>query len=70
MPSILERFVEGRDTSRFGLMNAITSVARDTRDPEVRWRLEEMGGGIPAALSPTSDDSGSCAEYPSEVLVG
>lgn len=70
MPSILERFVEGRDTSRFGLMNAITSVARDTRDPEVRWRLEEMGGGIPAALAPTSDDSGSCAEYPSEVLVG
>ena len=27
-------------------MNAVTSVARDTRDPETRWRLEELGGGI------------------------
>jgi hypothetical protein len=28
-------------------MNAVTSVARDTRDPELRWRLETFGGGIP-----------------------
>jgi hypothetical protein len=47
--SILDRFfAKGHDQSRFGLMNAVTSVARDTRDPEVRWQLEEFGGGIPA----------------------
>jgi len=33
--------------TRFSLMNAVTSVARDTRDPELRWRLEELGGSIP-----------------------
>jgi hypothetical protein len=41
-------------------MNAVTSVARDTRDPELRWRLEEFGGGIPALArdpSPRLDDA-------------
>jgi hypothetical protein len=42
---ILERFMAERP-SAFALMNAVTSVARDTRDPETRWRLEELGGGI------------------------
>ena len=54
---ILERFEAGGDNSRFGLMNAVTSLARDTRDPETRWRLEELGGGIPAAILPGHDDS-------------
>jgi hypothetical protein len=31
----------------FGFMNAVTAVARDTRDPETRWRLEELGGAVP-----------------------
>jgi len=44
---IMRRHSEGGDHSRFGLMNAVTSVARDTRDPGLRWRLEEFGGGIP-----------------------
>jgi hypothetical protein len=48
--AILHRFYEGRDQSRFGLMNAVTSVARDARDPEVRWQLEAIGGGIPVML--------------------
>jgi hypothetical protein len=48
---IIDRFLGGRDKSRFGLMNAVTSVARDTRDPEVRWRLEEFGGGIAAVVT-------------------
>lgn len=39
------------DRSAFGLMNAVTSVARDTPDPEWRWRLEELGAGIPAGLT-------------------
>ena len=38
------------DRSLYGLVNAVTSVARDTRDPEVRWRLEELGGAMPAWL--------------------
>ena len=38
-------------------MNAVTSVARDTRDPELRWRLEEFGGGIPVAM-PERDPGG------------
>jgi len=47
---IMSRYHASRDRSRFGLMNAVTSVARDTRDPELRWRLEEFGGGIPSLL--------------------
>jgi hypothetical protein len=42
---ILARYNQERP-SAFALMNAVTSVARDTRDPETRWRLEELGGGI------------------------
>jgi hypothetical protein len=49
---ILERFDLGADRTRFGVMNAVTSVARDTRDPDQRWRLEELGGSIGARLLP------------------
>lgn len=52
VPMIFDRFEAGGDRSMFGLMNAVTSVARDTRDPEVRWRLEELGGTMPARLQP------------------
>jgi hypothetical protein len=69
MAMILGRFTSGADRSRFGLMNAVTSVARDTHDPELRWRLEELGGGIPAALLSPADDSGSHAHRPLGVLV-
>ncbi len=54
---ILERFFDEEKPSRFTLMNAVTSVARDTRDPEARWRLEELGGGIAAGLLPKSPAS-------------
>jgi hypothetical protein len=52
------RFERQADPSSYGLMNAVTSVARDTRDPETRWRLEEAGGGMLARLepSPAPDD--------------
>jgi hypothetical protein len=50
---IFKRFFDEPDRSRFGLMNAVTSVARDTRDREWRWRLEELGGAIGAAKTPT-----------------
>jgi hypothetical protein len=48
--TILTRFESGRDRSLFGLVNAVTSVARDTDDPNLRWRLEELGGGMLARL--------------------
>jgi hypothetical protein len=64
---IVERFFDGEDASRYGLMNAVTSVARDTTDPEVRWHLEELGGGIPVGHppAPESDDPATA-----EALVG
>jgi hypothetical protein len=58
----IERHVRDRDPSLFGLMNAVTSVARDTRDPEMRWRLEELGGGVPALVRPVPMPSGAAAD--------
>ena len=52
VPQIFHHFTVGADRSVFGLMNAVTSIARDTRDPDTRWRLEELGGTIPARLVP------------------
>ncbi len=48
--TIVRRFETERDGSVLGLVNAVTSVARDTTDPETRWRLEELGGGMLAHL--------------------
>jgi len=55
------RFLADEDRSRFGLLNAVTSVARDTPDPRLRWRLEEFGGGllVRSPRAPEFDDSGS-----------
>jgi hypothetical protein len=47
LDSILRQFGRGSDRSRFAIMNVVTAVARDTPDPELRWRLEEIGGAIP-----------------------
>ena len=56
---ILARFDADADRSLYGLMNAVTSVARDTRDQEMKWRLEELGGTIPAmARKPSSPRGG------------
>jgi hypothetical protein len=59
---IVRRFDAEGDRSVFGLVNAVTSVARDTTDPETRWRLEELGGGMlawvperPKSVAPTVD---------------
>ena len=46
MRDILLRYGQSHDRSKYGLINAITSVARDTRDPKMKWRLEELGGEI------------------------
>jgi hypothetical protein len=47
---IVDRFMRARDWTAFGLMNAVTSYARDTRDAEHRWNLEELGGTLVARL--------------------
>jgi hypothetical protein len=48
---IVERFFKESDRTRYGFMNAVTSVARDTREHALRWRLEELGGQV-AAMRP------------------
>jgi hypothetical protein len=70
LPQIIERFMSERP-SAFALMNAVTSVARDTRDPETRWRLEELGGGIAirAARGPHRTPGSAAAATPREDLV-
>ena len=72
LDGILERFVLQGDRSRFGLVNAVTSLARDTRRPERRWRLEELGGAIAAELpvDPPSDGRGAHAVQRAAVAVG
>jgi hypothetical protein len=50
--NVLQRFSADGERTRFGLMNAVTSVARDTSDPDARWRLEELGGAIGALILP------------------
>jgi hypothetical protein len=51
---VMEEFFRHRDHSRFGLANAVTAVARDQRDPDVRWDLEELGGSIACEIRPKS----------------
>ncbi|MHC4616017.1 MAG: hypothetical protein ACYTAU_20925 [Planctomycetota bacterium] len=59
---ILGRFERRPDRSTFGLMNAITSVARDSPNHDTRWRLEEAGGGMLARLIPVPTPSDAAAE--------
>ncbi len=51
-PYIFRGFAAASDRSVFGLLNVVTAIARDTRDHDTRWRLEELGGTIPARLGP------------------
>lgn len=47
---ILERvtreYARGGDDSRYGFINAVTAVARETRDPRGKWELEVLGGRL------------------------
>jgi hypothetical protein len=67
LPQIIRRFFGEADHSRFGLMNAVTSVARDHRIHDIRWRLEELGGGILVGISPAPQLDEAAAEV---MLVG
>jgi hypothetical protein len=49
---ILGRFFNVRDRSAFGMANAVTATARDMSDPELRWHLEKLGGGVFAGRKP------------------
>jgi hypothetical protein len=67
---MLERFFRDGDHSQFGLGNAITAVARDTEDPDVRWNLEELGGGLLiGAASKQPADKGGAAARPERFAV-
>lgn len=46
MDAIMGEWQKTADHSRYGLMNAVTATARDTRDAELRWQLEVIGGQI------------------------
>ena len=59
---IIGEYTSEGDDSVFGLMNAVTSVARDEPDPEVRWDLEELGGGILAMLPDVPKPSDTAAD--------
>jgi len=50
---VMAALVRGGDRSHFGLMNALTAVGRETEDPELRWRLEELGGAVAIRRMPT-----------------
>lgn len=49
---ILARFEQDGDPSVYGLMNAVTAVARTVETPITRWRLEELGGQLAVLVPP------------------
>jgi hypothetical protein len=61
MRMVFEEFLREEDQSLYGLFNAVTAVAREQRDPETRWRLEEFGGGLLVARPRTAAPGGSSA---------
>jgi hypothetical protein len=71
IPQMLDEFFAAGDRSRYGLMNAVTATAREQRDPEDRWRLEELGGEIGAGTlpAPPSRTPGRCISQPQSLLV-
>jgi hypothetical protein len=61
LTQIADQFFREGDSSRFGLGNAVTAIARDTRDPELRWNLEEFGGGVAVGIVPRQPADGGRA---------
>jgi hypothetical protein len=51
--SILRNLIEGGDLSRYGLLNAVTAVANDTKDYELATEFERAGGKILEMPAPT-----------------
>lgn len=67
---IFQQFSSDQDQSRFALMNAITAVARDTRDPEQRWQLEVLGGAVGAGITPWQSTAGYAVQQSVHELIG
>jgi hypothetical protein len=60
MTGVLSRYGKEGDRSRFGLAQAITGVARDVQDPELKWDLEKLGGAVAlGTLRCTGDECAS-----------
>jgi hypothetical protein len=53
LSQILQQLFPGDRHTRYDLMNAVTATARDTRDPQTKWDLEELGGQIAVGKNPT-----------------
>ena len=63
MTGVLSQYRKEGDRSRFGLAQAITAVARDVQDPELKWDLEKLGGAVAlGALRRTRDECESALE--------
>jgi hypothetical protein len=73
LSQIMDQFFRDGDQSLFGLANALTAIARDTPDPELRWDLEEFGGAVATNRVPKRPANGGHAlveESKRAVLVG
>jgi hypothetical protein len=68
LPQIMDRYFQEANRTRYALLNAVTSVARDTADAELRWRLEELGGGICAGRTPVRGPGGTKAKVVIEAV--
>lgn len=66
---IFGRFAAREDQSAFGAMNAVTSIARDIRDPAIRWSLEQIGGSMPAYLARSRVTRPAAVSTPAEAEV-
>jgi hypothetical protein len=61
---IIEHFRKEGVPNLFAMANAVTSVARDTRDPVKRWNLETAGAEVFARALRPAPASGFHAEQP------
>jgi hypothetical protein len=61
LSQIMDQFFREGDQSQFGLANAVTAVARDAQDPDLRWNLEEFGGGVAVGTVPRHPAGGGRA---------
>lgn len=52
---IMDQFLNREPHTAYGLMNAVTSVARGHSDPQIQWDLEEYGCGVGARLLSTPE---------------
>ena len=67
---VTEQLAREPDRTRYGLMNAVTATARETRDPELRWRMEELGGAVadPSRHPVPRPSSSAAAHAPVEAV--